>query len=248
MANLSDAQADIFGDVSLSFVVIVFVRDRLLAQIRELYRERATIERDYAAKLMALAQKAVEKKNKKMALAVVGDEPSKQWNDDTLVQRCGSIFSLNAPHLIWGSTLENAYSKIIASFVNSQQEHLNLADALNVQIVGVLTSLARKNESHRKKASCESSFLLRFLNSLSSKHNFTRRSWRIRIVSTLIVPRYQVISNIFPSSHRHLYVCLHYRAKIRYGGAIESHGPGDAYLYQYDDECAEVENYRQKQV
>jgi len=36
---------------------------------------------------MALAQKAVEKKNKKMALAVVGDEPAKQWNDDTLVER-----------------------------------------------------------------------------------------------------------------------------------------------------------------
>ncbi|KAH9168432.1 hypothetical protein EDB89DRAFT_2073863 [Lactarius sanguifluus] len=102
VANLSDAQADIFVD------------------IRELYRERATIERDYAAKLMALAQKAVEKKNKKMALAVVGDEPSKQWNDDTLVQ----------------STLENAYSKIIASFVNSQQEHLSLADDLSVQVVG----------------------------------------------------------------------------------------------------------------
>ncbi|KAH9011660.1 hypothetical protein EDB85DRAFT_2076883 [Lactarius pseudohatsudake] len=117
VANLSDAQADIFVD------------------IRELYRERATIERDYAAKLMVLAQKAVEKKNKKMALAVVGDEPSEQWNDDTLVE----------------STLENAYSKIIASFVNSQQEHLSLADDLNVQVVGVLTSLARKNEGHRKK-------------------------------------------------------------------------------------------------
>lgn len=117
VANLSDAQADIFVD------------------IRELYRERATIERDYAANLMALAQKAVEKKNKKMALAVVGDEPSKQWNDDTLLE----------------STLENAYSKIIASFVNSQQEHLSLADDLNVQVVGVLTSLARKNEGHRKQ-------------------------------------------------------------------------------------------------
>ncbi|KAH8994342.1 hypothetical protein EDB86DRAFT_3078196 [Lactarius hatsudake] len=120
VANLSDAQADIFVDGEMT-----------PAQIRELYRERATIERDYAAKLMALAQKAVEKKNKKMALAVVGDEPSKQWNDDTLMQ----------------STLENAYSKIIASFVNSQQEHLSLADDLNVQVVGVLASLARKNEA-----------------------------------------------------------------------------------------------------
>ena len=153
-----------------------------------------------------------------------------------------------APHLIWNSTLETAYSKIIASFVNSQQEHLNLADALNVQIVGVLTSLARKNESHRKKASCESSFRLRFLNGLSSKHNSTRRSSRIRIASTAIVQRYQLISDIFPNSHRHLYVYLDCRAKLRYVGAVQIHIPGDAYLYQYDEECAEVETYRQKQV
>ncbi|KAI0269925.1 hypothetical protein BC834DRAFT_863984 [Gloeopeniophorella convolvens] len=117
VAGLSDAQADILSD------------------IRELYRERATLERDYAAKLQALAQKAVDKKNKKMALAVVGDEPSQPWDEETLQK----------------STLENAYSKIIASLVNSQQEHVNLADALNVQIVGVLAALARKNESYRKK-------------------------------------------------------------------------------------------------
>ncbi|KAF8262551.1 hypothetical protein EI94DRAFT_1808606 [Lactarius quietus] len=140
VANLSDAHADIFGD------------------IREIYRERATIERDYAAKLMALAQKAVEKKNKKMALAVVGDEPSKQWNDDTLVE----------------STLENAYSKIIASF-----------------IVGVLTSLARKNETHRTK---QAQFYKKVLADTDRIYNDRSKS------------------------------------KIK-----------------YDEECAEVETYRQKQ-
>lgn len=51
------------------------------------------------------------------------------------------------------STLENAYSKIIASLVNTQQEHVNLADELSIQVVAVLVSLARKNEGHRKKAS-----------------------------------------------------------------------------------------------
>ncbi|KAI0270983.1 hypothetical protein BGY98DRAFT_1100477 [Russula aff. rugulosa BPL654] len=100
VANLSDAQADIFSD------------------IRELYRERIALERDYAAKLLALAQKNVDKKNKKMARAVLGDDPYKQWNEETLLQ----------------STLENAYSKIIASLVNSHQEHINLADALNSKV------------------------------------------------------------------------------------------------------------------
>jgi len=45
------------------------------------------LERDYAAKLLALAQKNVDKKNKKMARAVVGDEPFTQWNEETLLQR-----------------------------------------------------------------------------------------------------------------------------------------------------------------
>lgn len=122
---------------------------------------------------------------------------------------------LIAPRLIWDSTLENAYSKIIASFVNSQQEHLSLADALNVQVVGVLTSLARKNEGHRKKASCESSFRLRFLSSLSSKHNSTRRSWQIRIVSTAIVRRYQVTSDIFQKLSQTLIRILALQSKIK---------------------------------
>jgi formin-binding protein 1 len=56
-------------------------------QIRELYRERAAVERDYAARLLALAQKTIDKKNKKMALGVVGDDPAKAWNEETLVQR-----------------------------------------------------------------------------------------------------------------------------------------------------------------
>jgi hypothetical protein len=56
------------------------------------YRERAVLERDYATKLLALAQKAIEKKNKKMAPAVVGDEPYKAWNEETLLQRCEGFF------------------------------------------------------------------------------------------------------------------------------------------------------------
>ncbi|KAI0287946.1 hypothetical protein BC826DRAFT_1168600 [Russula brevipes] len=158
VANLSDAQADVLND------------------IRELYRERAALERDYAMKLLVLAQKALDKKNKKMALAVVGDEPYKQWNDETLLQ----------------STLENAYSNIIASFVNSHQEHLDLAEALSTQIVGVLASLARKNEGHRKK--------------------------QAQFYQKVLADRDRVYGD---------------RAKVR-----------NSY---YDEECAEVETYRQKQ-
>jgi hypothetical protein len=36
---------------------------------------------------LVLVQKTVEKKNKKMSRAVVGDEPYKQWDEETLLQR-----------------------------------------------------------------------------------------------------------------------------------------------------------------
>jgi hypothetical protein len=36
---------------------------------------------------LVLAQKSVDRKNKKMARAVVGDEPFKQWNEETLLER-----------------------------------------------------------------------------------------------------------------------------------------------------------------
>lgn len=88
MANLSDAQADILSDVSTYTSRNYVIHScETLSQIRDLYRERVALERDYAAKMLALAQKTVEKKNKKMARAVVGDEPFKQWSEETLLQR-----------------------------------------------------------------------------------------------------------------------------------------------------------------
>jgi hypothetical protein len=88
VANLSDAQADILDDVSKFYLeYVIGFGCEIPDQIRELYRERAAVERDYAARLLALAQKAVDKKNKKMPLAVVGDDPAKAWNAETLIQR-----------------------------------------------------------------------------------------------------------------------------------------------------------------
>ena len=57
-----------------------------------MYRDRAALEREYAAKLQVLAKKTLEKKSKKVASAVLGDEPTKDWNEDTLNQRCVYYF------------------------------------------------------------------------------------------------------------------------------------------------------------
>ncbi|KZV73725.1 hypothetical protein PENSPDRAFT_732757 [Peniophora sp. CONT] len=117
VASLSDAQADLFDDV------------------RELYRDRAALEKEYAAKLQLLTKKAVDKKAKKMAPAVVGDDPTKAWSEETLVQ----------------STVENAYAKIIASMLNTAQHHNDVSEALTMQVIGPLMVLDRKNQDHRKK-------------------------------------------------------------------------------------------------
>lgn len=55
--------------------------------MRDLHKERAALEREYAAKLQLLAKKAAEKKAKKMPAVVVGSEPTKAWDETTLTKR-----------------------------------------------------------------------------------------------------------------------------------------------------------------
>ncbi|CCM05936.1 uncharacterized protein FIBRA_08175 [Fibroporia radiculosa] len=117
LVNLSDAQLE------------------LLADVRELYKDRAALERDYAAKLQALARKAAEKRSKKDSMLVVGSEPTKAWGEDTL-QR---------------STCHIAYSQIISSILDSAQAHVNLSDALASQVVDVLKGTERRHEDAKKK-------------------------------------------------------------------------------------------------
>ncbi|EIM85766.1 uncharacterized protein STEHIDRAFT_79768 [Stereum hirsutum FP-91666 SS1] len=129
----------------------------LLSDIRDLYRERAIIEKEYAAKLQALAKKVVEKKTRKMASAVLGDEPTKTWNEDTISE----------------STLDRAYSKIIGSIVESAQDHINLADALSSQVVDPLKSLERKHEENVKK---QTQFYEKVLNDRNRVYNDRAKS------------------------------------------------------------------------
>lgn len=47
-----------------------------LDEIQQFYRDRAAIEKEYSAKLDALAKKYFEKKNKKISQLSVGDNPT----------------------------------------------------------------------------------------------------------------------------------------------------------------------------
>lgn len=107
----------------------------LLADVRELYRDRAVLEREYAVKLKQLAKKANEKKNKNGLLLVVGDNPTKD-----------STESMNQQN-----TLNHAYSEILSSMSTAAQDHINLAEALSSQITESLKAVERRNDGYKKK-------------------------------------------------------------------------------------------------
>ncbi|OBZ68741.1 Protein BZZ1 [Grifola frondosa] len=112
----------------------------LLSDVRELHRDRVALEREYAGKLQLLAKKAAEKKSKKMAILVVGHEPTKAWDESILKQRSG----LN---LHFGQCL---LSTNILCF-DAAQSHINLADALSSQVVDVLKTTERRHDEAKKR-------------------------------------------------------------------------------------------------
>lgn len=107
----------------------------VISDVRELYNARAALERDYAAKLQLLAKKAGEKKSKMGSLFILGNDPTKSWDANTLKQ----------------STLNAAYDEIIGSTTSTSQDHVTIADALTSQVVEVLGAVERKNEEAKKK-------------------------------------------------------------------------------------------------
>jgi hypothetical protein len=75
-------------------------------KIRELYTQRAALEREYATKLQALVRKAADKKAKMEQRIAVGPEPSKALDAGTLNSRCVTTcqFLLHTPDECWGHT------------------------------------------------------------------------------------------------------------------------------------------------
>ncbi|KAL0961378.1 hypothetical protein HGRIS_006332 [Hohenbuehelia grisea] len=107
----------------------------LVSDVREIYRDRVALEREYAAKLQALARRAADKKIKMEASFVVGEDPTKTWNESTLKQ----------------STLNVAYNELMSSIVSTAQDHISVADGLSTQVVDVLKLVEKKNDELKKK-------------------------------------------------------------------------------------------------
>ncbi|KAG9033300.1 hypothetical protein FRB95_000395 [Tulasnella sp. JGI-2019a] len=107
----------------------------LLSDVRDLIKERAALEKDYALKLQAIAHKAAEKRSRTAASRVVGDDAVKAHSEDLLKR----------------NTLESAYTMLIESYDASAQDHQNFGESLITQIAQDLKSLEQKKEDLRKK-------------------------------------------------------------------------------------------------
>ncbi|GJJ13445.1 hypothetical protein Clacol_007699 [Clathrus columnatus] len=106
----------------------------LLADLREMFQARISLEKDYAAKLQAVVRKANEKKFKRLSKIILGPEPFRSWNEETLKS----------------STLDQAYSSLIASLESTGQDHIAFADSL-IQVMDSMKILEKTKEDMIKK-------------------------------------------------------------------------------------------------
>lgn len=107
-----------------------------IQEVREIYKDFVTLEKEYVGKLQTLARKADERNTKLQSLIVVGEDPTKAWDDAALNN----------------STLKTAYSKLLGSLHDAARDHNDNSDALSAQVITPLKNLERKSDEQKKKA------------------------------------------------------------------------------------------------
>ena len=95
----------------------------------------------------------MEKKSRKIATLVLGEEPTKAWGEEDIRSRYGPLpFSPRINRVLTcHSTLGRVYTELINSFSESAQDHVNLADGLDAQVVNVLKLVEKRHEEAKKK-------------------------------------------------------------------------------------------------
>lgn len=100
--------------------------------VRDYFKERVALEKQYGASLQLLVRKAMEKRSKREEALSVGLETSKQWDGTS-------------------STLDTAWSKILSEADEEASDHSNLAEAMQNEVCEVLKSCEKKKEATRKR-------------------------------------------------------------------------------------------------
>ena len=84
---------------------------------------------------------------------MLGEEPTKAWGEEDVKSRYRLL--LFSPwinqFLMYHSTLSHAYTQLLHSFSESAQDHINLADGLDTQVVAVFKLMEKRHEEAKKK-------------------------------------------------------------------------------------------------
>jgi len=132
-----------------------------LDDIQAFYRERAVIEKEYAAKISALSKRFYDKKSKKSASLTVGDTPSLTPGS---LERCvGSGTHSRRMRVGWGGVTSadtgprecsaslTTWATILTTTEALAAEHDTFSTALNTQVADVLKFIATRYEDYRKR-------------------------------------------------------------------------------------------------
>ncbi|KAG8973408.1 hypothetical protein FRC05_008799 [Tulasnella sp. 425] len=128
----------------------------LVSDVRELIRERAALEKEYAQKLQVIARKAAEKRSRMAAARIVGEDPAKAFGDDAIRRKSAqdSMSFISPPktgadvnpilHVAASATAHLTYD-------TSAQDHASFGEALSAQVSQDLKNLEQKKDGTRKK-------------------------------------------------------------------------------------------------
>lgn len=97
-------------------------------------RERAALEREYAAKLKSLIHKMKEKLDKRSALCTVGPDPAKPW----------------APEMASRSSIHKHLSSVALASRNVAEDHNRLGEVLE-KVAADVATVGRRGEDMRRK-------------------------------------------------------------------------------------------------
>ncbi|KAG6004955.1 hypothetical protein E4U21_000578 [Claviceps maximensis] len=170
-----------------------------LDDIQQFYRERSLIEKEYSAKLSALAKKYFEKKNKKSSLLSVGDTPSMTpgslesaslttWSTQltTLESRAAEhekyaallISQVAEPLKYYGARFEELrkryveYADKLAAERDSQYGDLRKVKGKYDAVCQEVESRRKKSESHYDKAKAQSAYQQQIYEMNNAKNSY----------------------------------------------------------------------------
>ncbi|KAG6024245.1 hypothetical protein E4U41_001827 [Claviceps citrina] len=170
-----------------------------LDDIQQFYRERSLIEKEYSAKLSALAKKYFDKKNKKSSQLSVGDTPSmtpgslESASLTTWSTQLTTLESRAAEHDKYGSLLVTQVAEPLkyygARFEELRKRHVEYADKLATErdstygelrkvkgkydaVCQEVEARRKKSESHHDKAKAQSAYQQQIYEMNNAKNSY----------------------------------------------------------------------------